>query len=382
MPVPERSLAFPRLGPGYIAPAAGTRKPRVSTDCNSTMNLNRTGTNLLWISILWLALAATGQAAERMYKWVDANGQVQYSNRMPPEAARREREELSQSGRVIKVYNAPLTPEQKAEARQLAELEKIRKERERKRVVHDRSLLASYTSKQDMISAQQNKINMVDALIQLTHSRINAMQERMHKLTEEAAGYERSGKHLPFSLKQQLRNLRDQIEHNTQFAADKETEIKEIRKQFELDIARYEELTASQAHDSKPHRTPLEIATSNPDLQLTHEDRALLTMYSSENDLKFARNDDLEKLDADIKQAFTRVDVLQKNLSEMTEDANGYEADGKPVPESLVNRMKETTQEISRKESELQDRRKEKQQAEARYKTAIERFRYLTGGAR
>lgn len=346
------------------------------------MNMNRTRTNLVWITALWLAVATAGQAAERVYKWVDANGQVQYSNRIPPEAALREREQIDPSGRVIKVYKAPLSPAQKAEEKQLAKLEELRKKREKKRAMHDRSLLATYSSKQDMLDAQQNKINMVQALIQLTHSRITAMHKRMHKLTELAAGYERSGKHLPFGLKQEIRNLRDQIDHNTRFAADKEADIKEIRKQFELDIARYEELTEKRAQDNKPQRTPLEIAMSKPGMQLTLEDRTLLTMYSSENDLKFARNEDLQKLDANIKRAFDRVDSLQKKLAGMTEDANGYEADNKPVPDNLAGRIKEITREITQAESELDASRKAKKDTEARYKTAIDRFRYLTASAR
>ena len=38
---------------------------------------------------------------------------------------------------------------------------------------------------------------MVESLIQLTHSRIESMQDRLEALTEDAAGYERSGKQLP-----------------------------------------------------------------------------------------------------------------------------------------------------------------------------------------
>jgi chromosome segregation ATPase len=370
------------MGPRYIAPAAGARKPRCSTDRMPKMSMTHTDRNLILLTVLWLAVATTCQAAERVYKWADANGQIHYSNRMPPEAARHEREELNQSGRVIKVYNAPLTPEEKAEARQIAELEEMRKEREKMRAVHDRSLLATYSSKQDMLSARQSRINMVEAMIQLTSSRITTMQESMQKLTEEAANYERSGKPLPLGLKQELRSMRGQIEHNKRFAADKEAEIEQIKKQFEQDIARYEELTSHKAQGGSPQRTPLEIAMSNPKLQLSREDRTLLTMYSSEADLLYARSEDRDKLDADIKQIQDQVDTLQKNLAEMAEDASSFEADGKPVPDELAGRMKDATQAVTRGEAELEAKRKEKQDTETRYATAIDRFRYLVAGAK
>ena len=41
---------------------------------------------LLCMPALYLPASGPG-AAERMYKWIDANGNVQYSNRLPPEAA-------------------------------------------------------------------------------------------------------------------------------------------------------------------------------------------------------------------------------------------------------------------------------------------------------
>ncbi len=337
----------------------------------------RTHTILILLPALWTA-TAFGRNSEHVYKWVDANGQVQYSNRMPPESAQQERKEISESGRVIKVYNAPKTPEEKAESERLARLEELRKDRERKRAIHDRSLLSSYSSKDDMVSAQQNKITMVEALIQLTHSRITSMQERLQKLTEEAAGYERSGKTLPFALKQQISNLHDLIEHNTRFAADKEVEIKEIRKQSARDLARYEELTSDPSADKKKQASPLEIAMHNPNVTLTREDRTLLATYSSESDLMFARDEELSTLDEAIRQTFSEVDTMQKKLAELTDNANEYETRHDAVPDILIGQIREIREQVEKAEALLATRRKERHQAEERYKTSIDRFRHLT----
>ncbi len=340
--------------------------------------MTRKCTTLMLLPALWLAVAAACHAAERMYKWVDADGNVQYSNRMPPEAAQHERREINDSGRIVKVYNAPQTPEEKVEARRLAELDVLRLEREKKRAIHDRSLLATYSSKEDMISAQQDKITMIESLIELTHSRVKSMQVRLLTLTEEAASYERSGKSLPFTLQHQIKNLRDQIEHNTRFAADKESEIILTRKQSELDIARYEELTTEQSTMAQEQKSALEIALGNPKLELNREDRTLLATFSTETDLIFARNEELDKLDAEIKEAFSAVDTLQKKLTELTDNANEYESTGETLPELLVGQMKVVMDEIEQGEALLQARRDAKQQSEKRYGDSIERFRHLT----
>lgn len=345
------------------------------------MNMNRTIPLLICLP-LWLAAATSVYAAEKMYKWIDADGNVQYSNRMPPESAQHTREELSEAGRVVKIYNAPQTPEEKAEAKRLAELEALRLEREKKRSIHDRSLLATYSSKEDMIAAQHDKISMIESLIQLTHSRITSMQQRLQKLTEEAAGFERSGKELPFTLQQQIRNLRDQIAHNTEFASDKETEIKQISKQFTLDIARFEELTTGMPDDGKKKKSALEIALSNPKVQLTREDRTLLATYSSDTDLMFARNEELEKLDEEIRVAFEHVDELQKKLAVLTDNADEYTATREPLPDALAGQMKVLMTDIRQGEDALKAKRDDKAQAEERYNASIERFRYLTASSK
>jgi len=324
------------------------------------------------------AILLAGPAlAERAYKWVDEQGNVQYTNQLPPEAALTERKEINDQGRVIKVYKAPLTAAEKAEAQRLAELEAKKKERAEKRAIHDRSLLATYSSKEDMLKAQETKISMVQGLVQLTYSRIRSMQERLLALTEDAASYERSGKELPFTLQHQIKNLRDQITHNKEFSLDKQAEIEEIRKQFAFDLKRYEELTSDKPPTKKKRKSALELAMENPKLNLDRHDRTLLNTFSNEDDLLFARNEELEELERDIKQAYYDIDGLQRQLAELSDNADEYEKRGEVLPNDLINRMKDVMSEISISEAKLQAKRREKLDAEQKYASDIERFRFL-----
>lgn len=52
-----------------------------------------------WILLLALALATAAHAQDRIYKWVDENGKVRYTDHPPPGA--------NQSARQIKVPDAP-----------------------------------------------------------------------------------------------------------------------------------------------------------------------------------------------------------------------------------------------------------------------------------
>jgi hypothetical protein len=198
--------------------------------------------DIRYLVFLPVFLVATAVSAERTFKWVDDAGNIHFGDRVPPRYANREREEINEQGRTVKVHAAAKTPEQKAELRRLAEIEVAEKERARKRTVHDRSLLATYSSEDDMLLARDGKISSIDALIQLTNSRIERSRKRLLALETEAAEFERSGKPVPKILQNQITTARAQTKENEAFVIAKEQEKQTIIEQFSVNIARYREL--------------------------------------------------------------------------------------------------------------------------------------------
>jgi len=332
---------------------------------------------LLLLPVLLLSGNALG---DRLYKWVDADGQVHYSNRLPPEAAKRERRVINEQGRTLKVYRAPLTAEEKAEQKRIEELDKKKRELAEKRAIHDRSLLATYSSTDDMHVAMEGKLASVESLIKLTNSRINSLQNRLLGLTEDAASYERSGKQLPDKLQRQISNLRVQISQNKAFAEDKQLEMDDIRHQFEADVRRFTELTTGKP-DSAPaaeQLSALETAKANPNIELTRYDQTLLATYTSEDDLLFARDEEISNLNAAINDTANHLDIMQIQLAELSENVDEYQARNEIPPDSLVERMKELIREIADTQKALEQKRSEKQLLDDRFATDITRFRSLT----
>lgn len=324
-------------------------------------------------------LTVSSAFAERMYKWVDENGQVHYSNQLPPEATQRKREVINDQGRTLKVYRAPLTPEEKAEEERLAELEARKKELAEKRANHDRSLLATYSSKEDMYPVRDAKISAIESLIKVTNSRISTMQNRLLELTGEAAGYERSGKRPPASLLSRISNLRKQIERNKDYAEYKKREIEDIRLQFESDVRRYIELTSEKpaAAAGTKQLSALEMAMKNPDLKLDRHDRTLLATYSSEEDLIFARDQEIKNINTSINDTSNLLDSMQTRLSELSDNASEYQDRNEIPPDALLNKMRELIKEIDSTQNLLEKQRKEKQVIVEKFTNDINRYRKL-----
>ena len=330
--------------------------------------------------LLATLLVATSATAERTFKWIDNEGQVHYGNRVPPEYAKTERKVLNEQGRTVKVYEAAKTPEEKAAAEKAAELVARKKSLDEKQAVHDRSLLATYASEQDMLLARDGKVASVEALLQLTSSRVESMKLRLLELTEEAATYERSGKQLPHTVEAQINNLRTQITRNENFIREKEQELGDINNQFDADISRFIELTAERENTktSAQRIANLEAAKNNPDIELTRHDRTLLTTYGDEEDLVLAREQKLVSINELIALTSERIESMQTQFAELSDNADEYESRGQKLPEVLLGQMKNVLESIAQSEELLALKKKEKADIEQQYSADIKRYRQLT----
>ena len=337
--------------------------------------------NIFRYVIFLAALSVTNTTvAERVFKWVDTEGQIHYGNRVPPEYAKTERKVINDQGRVVKIYEAAKTPEEKAAEQKAAELAAKKKALDEKRAIHDRSLLATYASEQDMQLARDGKVASIEALLQLTNSRIESMKQRLLGLTEEAATYERSGKQLPHTLEGQINNLRAQTTKNEAFVKEKEQELDKMNRQFDSDINRFIELTAEQedSQTSAQRIANLEAARKNPDVVLNSHDRTLLTTYTGEEDLLLARDQKLGAINELVTLTNQRLESMQIHLAELSENADEYEGKGQKPPEVLLGQMKNVMQSINQSEELLALKLREKTRIRQQYSEDIKRYRLLT----
>lgn len=336
--------------------------------------------NLRYLLLLPALCCATTAFAERTFKWTDNEGQVHYGNRVPPEYAKKERQVINGRGRTIKVYEAAKTPEQFEEERQLAKAEEKTKALAEKQAIHDRSLLATYSSEKDMLQAKDGKVAAVDALLQLTSRRVESTKERLLVLTEEAATYERSGKALPASLEKQINNLREQISTNEDFIREKESERHIIVRKFDADIKRYIELTANRP-DTKPSKQRLakiDGANGKKKVELSKNDQLLLKTYKGEMDIILTRDQKLSSLDELITLTQTRIQTMQAELDELSDSADEYKSRGKKIPEGLDGRMKNVMRGINQGKELVALKQLEKKEREQQYNNDIVRYRLLT----
>jgi hypothetical protein len=196
--------------------------------------------NILSTGLLAMTFAfATDTADAKMYRWVDEDGKVHYSDQVPPSEAKQARSELNSRGIEVDRVEAAKTPEEIARQR---ELEKLRAEQQRlieKQEAEDRVLLATFRSEDDIIMARDGKITAVTVMISILRNNIKNAKARLAELQMVAAERERSGKKIfPITL-QQIEERRNQIKESYASILQREQEQEEIRKKFQYDLDRF-----------------------------------------------------------------------------------------------------------------------------------------------
>lgn len=189
---------------------------------------------------------STPALAGKLYRWVDDQGQVRYGDQIPPQFARQRQDTLNAQGIVVETKAAAKTPEQIAEERRIAEVAAEEERLRQERAQHDRMLLSTFTSEDDIVMTRDGKIAAIEAAVRLAQARIEKANQRLAELTRRAADIERAGNPVSDELRRQIADARDKIGQNQEYVRNRLAEQEATRHQFELDLQRFRELKKEQ----------------------------------------------------------------------------------------------------------------------------------------
>jgi hypothetical protein len=192
-----------------------------------------------WLPLLLVAAAFPAHA--KMYKWVDAQGNVHYTDTLPPAAASQGNAELSKTGNVVKkTESAEERQKRLAAEAAAAERKKIAAEQARK----DRALLATYTTEQEIDLARGRALEHHNLIIKSAEARLKQLQPSAQDLERKIKAVSKDGKPAPAHLQQQYDAKRAEVEEAQRtIKANKEAMVK-VNERFDAEKLRFRELTA------------------------------------------------------------------------------------------------------------------------------------------
>ena len=204
-----------------------------------------------WVSLVVLGLVvALPVSAGKLYKWVDEKGNVHYSDRVPPEAAKLAREEKNQDGVTVKeVARAKTEEELAAEAAQRVKDEEARKIAEAQAQA-DRALMLSYTTEDDLLRAREQELGVIEANMATAKLTIASQEKNLSDLLAHAADFERNKKPVPQAVTDSIAHVRAQIEAQQKTLKEREGSKETVHNEYEAKLLRWRELSAKNAKDA------------------------------------------------------------------------------------------------------------------------------------
>lgn len=179
----------------------------------------------------------------KMYRWVDQDGNVSYSDKVPPQQSKLERKVLNEKGRVVETVQAAKSEEQiELEKR----LEILRKEQEKiiaKKKSNDKVLLSTFRNVDDLRFALNSKLVSVDAQKRVHEKTLENLKEDLQRALTRAAQEERSGRRVSDKLLGNIAEIEVLIVATNKNIAQVLKKRQAIESKFEKEIERFIFLT-------------------------------------------------------------------------------------------------------------------------------------------
>jgi len=191
------------------------------------------------VVVALLLSAGTAQAA--MYRWVDSNGHVQYSDTLPPTYQQSGAAEMNKQGQVIKRTQSE--GERKAEAVRQAE-EKRAQAEQHKQAQLDRALTSTYTTEAEIDLSRDRALEHHILAIKGAEIRSKAVDANLAELNASIARVEKAGRKVSPSMRSQLDQASRESQELKRTIQGNEEAMASVREKYAADKARFHELTA------------------------------------------------------------------------------------------------------------------------------------------
>jgi hypothetical protein len=190
-------------------------------------------------------LGAQSALAKKMYRWVDEQGNVRYSDQIPPDQVKYRRESLNEKARVVEVVEKEKTNAQRELEKRLLILRKQQDEMIAKQKSHDKVLLSTFRTIEDMELAFKGKMLALDGQRKMFLGNLERLQQQLQQVQKRAAQYERDNRKVPPGVLAKIADYKEQIAQAYIEISNQFEKKKRVGEQFEADISRFAFLTQS-----------------------------------------------------------------------------------------------------------------------------------------
>lgn len=180
-----------------------------------------------------------------LYRWIDEQGYVHYSDVIPPASVRQGHTELRKDGITILTVPPARTPEQiKTDER----LERLRAGQEGiidRHRLEDHGLLHTFPSEGELIQSIENQLAAIETMIKVTKNNIRRQEAWLAGLRTYAGNIERTGKPVPEEFTISSRRTERSIQRAQASITTREEQKAGLQARMNRDLTHYRQFSVS-----------------------------------------------------------------------------------------------------------------------------------------
>jgi hypothetical protein len=192
------------------------------------------------VALITLSSSVFARDEQKVYKWMDADGNIYYGDSVPAEFAERPKQILNDHGVTVANLEGKKTPEQLEQERRENEV-RVAQELQLRA---DQALLATYLSVDEIEMHRDRRVELFQAQSRVTELYLRNLETRLQKLRDDASRYQpySTDSNAPMiddGLAEDLRKTKDTISRHERNLVKYEVDEKQIIDRFDGDIARF-----------------------------------------------------------------------------------------------------------------------------------------------
>lgn len=195
-------------------------------------------------------LIIVSSADAGLYRWVDAEGNVHYSDVIPAETNSREHSELNEQGMTVKTFPAAPTPEETAARQRQETLAKLRNALENKQQEQDKYLLANYEDVAELDAVFNSKLEVLDKNTRSIQERRSSLASRLEAVRMQARKLESAAERK--KLTGYMQEAEQTLASYDYALQENQTEQDRLRQRYEKDRQRLKKLLSASPLSPRP----------------------------------------------------------------------------------------------------------------------------------
>jgi uncharacterized protein DUF4124 len=181
-----------------------------------------------------------GADETKVYRWVDADGNVYFGDSIPAEYAEYPKEVLNERGVTVGNLDGKKTEEQK-EAERIENERRVAQELQQRA---DQALLATYLTVEEILMHRDRRIELFLAQSRVTELYLSNLETRLTNLRSDASRYkpyseDTDASIIPDELADDLRKTKETIARHKRNLKKFQTDKQQIIERFDGDISRF-----------------------------------------------------------------------------------------------------------------------------------------------